>query len=66
VEIQKLSVSERIDLAQRLWDSVLADQGTLELSQAQKDELDARLRAYEVDKNPGEKWDVVKARILGK
>lgn len=66
MEIQKLSVSERIDLAQRLWDSVLADQGTLELSQAQKDELDARLRAYEVDKNPGEKWDVVKARILGK
>ena len=66
MEIQQLSVSERIVLAQELWESVLAEQNKIELSQAQRDVLDARLAAYEVDSNPGSDWESVKARITRK
>jgi len=63
LNISKLSVAERIQLAEDLWDSVAADTGDLELSAAQKAELDRRLADFEQDPGAGESWDVVRARI---
>jgi putative addiction module component (TIGR02574 family) len=50
---QQLSLEERIKLVEDLWDSIAADQQALRLTVEQKDELDRRLDAYEVDKNQG-------------
>lgn len=66
MEIQELSISERIILAQELWDSVLSDQGKIELTRSEKDILEARLAAYEIDNNPGSDWESVKDRITRK
>lgn len=43
---------ERLHLVEELWDSAI-DQGILGISEAQRQELDRRLNAYELDGNPG-------------
>jgi putative addiction module component (TIGR02574 family) len=52
-KLQELPVEERIRVVEDLWDSIAADQNALPLTPDQKKELDRRLDAYEIDKNPG-------------
>jgi putative addiction module component (TIGR02574 family) len=63
-DLLHLSVAERIQLVEDLWDSVAAHPEQVEASEEQLAELERRL--VELDENPeaGESWDVVKARIL--
>lgn len=66
MEIQSLTVSERIILAEALWDSVVAEDAEIELTESQRKELDRRLEAFEIDRDIGSPWSSVKARILSK
>jgi putative addiction module component (TIGR02574 family) len=63
VEISQLSVGERIQLAEDLWDSILEQQDELPLSDAQKQELDRRLQRYQQDPTAGSTWEEVKQRL---
>jgi len=63
LDISKLSVAERIQLAEDLWESVAADTGDLPLSATQKAELERRLADLERDPGAGEPWEDVRARI---
>jgi putative addiction module component (TIGR02574 family) len=45
-EIRRLSVAERIGLVEDIWDTIADDTGTDVLSEAQRNELDARLARY--------------------
>jgi putative addiction module component (TIGR02574 family) len=63
LDISKLSVAERIQLAEDLWDSVAADTGELPLTAAQTAELERRLADLARDPGVGEPWQVVRARI---
>jgi putative addiction module component (TIGR02574 family) len=63
LDISKLSVAERIQLAEDLWDSLAAETGELPLNAAQKAELERRLADLERDPGEGEPWEVVRARI---
>ena len=54
MKIRDLSVEERIRLVEDIWDSIAEDQGALPLTDAQREELDRRLEAYRVTKDPGE------------
>lgn len=65
MNIQQMSVSERILLAQELWESVAAKADDISVTKAQTELLDSRLQALASDGNIGESWDVVKQRILG-
>ncbi len=58
-----LSVAERIQLAEDLWDSIATVPEALELTEAQKEELNKRLKAYHSDPKAGSPWDTVKKRI---
>jgi putative addiction module component (TIGR02574 family) len=51
--LRNLPIDEKIRLVQDLWDSISADQNQLLLTDEQKEELDRRIDAYEVDKNKG-------------
>jgi putative addiction module component (TIGR02574 family) len=51
--LKNLPVDERIQLVEDLWDSIAVDQSSLPLTEEQKAELDKRLRAFEIDQNPG-------------
>lgn len=66
MEIQSLTVSERIILAEALWDSVIADEVEIDITVRQREELDRRLAAFEVDQDVGASWLAVKKRILSK
>ena len=47
-QVVALPIAERLELAGRLWDSVITDQG-IELTPSQKDFIEARIR--EADSN---------------
>ena len=63
LDISKLSIAERIQLAEDLWHSVAADTGELPLAVAQTTELERRLSDLVRDPSAGEPWDVVRTRI---
>jgi putative addiction module component (TIGR02574 family) len=62
-DILDLSVSERIQLAQDIWDSVAEVPESLALADDEKAEIDRRLNAYHKDPNAGSPWSVVRDRI---
>jgi putative addiction module component (TIGR02574 family) len=64
-EILKLSVSERIQLVEDIWDSIAAETNTLPLTDAERAELDRRLADAEANPGVGTPWEDLKARLLG-
>ena len=65
MKINELSISERILLAEQLWDSVIAEDKDIEIPETQITELDKRLASYNRNKDIGSPWIDVKNRILG-
>jgi putative addiction module component (TIGR02574 family) len=67
-ELLKLPVSERIDLAMALWESVAEPdlQHQLPLTDAQKAELDRRLAEHDRDPSRGIPWEEVQRRLRDK
>lgn len=64
VDISQLSVSERIQLAEDLWDSILTDSNAdVPLSESQKQELDRRLELRRQNPQQGSSWEEVKQRL---
>jgi putative addiction module component (TIGR02574 family) len=53
LDISRLSLAERMQLAEDLWDSVAAETGEFPLTEAQAAELDRRLAALERDPEAG-------------
>ena len=66
VDILKLSVSERIQLVEDVWDSIAAIPEAVNLTQQQKKELDSRLNAYRKNPSLGSPWSEVRKKILSK
>jgi putative addiction module component (TIGR02574 family) len=64
-DFSKLSVAERIQLAEDLWDSI-PESADIALTDAQKAELDRRLEDLEQHPDAGEPWEVVRARLYGR
>jgi len=62
-DFSKLSIAERIQLAEDLWDSIPEEGADLPLTEAQKAELDRRLEDLEHNPDAGESWEVVRARL---
>jgi len=61
--VRSMSIAERILLVERIWDDIAEDAAALELTEAQRSELDRRLAAIEADPNRGSSWEDVKARL---
>lgn len=57
--IDRLSIEDRLALAEKIWESVAADLEKQPLTEAQRTELERRVAA--ADANPGEgiPWEVV-------
>ncbi len=64
MKIQELSISERIILAEKLWDSVIDEDTAIELPEKQKAELDRRLQTFLDDQDIGSSWHEVKEQIV--
>ncbi len=63
-DVLALSVSERIQLVEDIWDSIAAQPEPLPLTQAQRDELDLRLEDLQQHPEDGSPWEEVKSRVL--
>lgn len=63
-DVLALPVSERLGLVGDIWDSIAQVPDRVELTDAQRPELDRRLEAYRRDPKAGSPWSEVKARIL--
>jgi putative addiction module component (TIGR02574 family) len=62
-DILNLSVSERIQLVQDIWDSIAEVPDSVPLTDEQKAELDRRLDSYHMNPNAGSPWSVVRERF---
>jgi putative addiction module component (TIGR02574 family) len=58
-----MSVAQRIELVEDLWDSIAALPEKVKLTDAQKKILDERLEAFHKNPAEGSPWDAVKKRI---
>ena len=63
-EAKKLSIAERINLVEEIWDSIAEENGCFELSEAQKQELDRRLESFRVNPSRGRTWEEIKSEFL--
>ena len=62
-DILELSVQERIQLVELIWESIAAFPQALVVSPEIKTELTARWKDFERDPEAGYSWDQVKARL---
>jgi putative addiction module component (TIGR02574 family) len=62
-DFSKLSIAERIRLAEDLWESIPEEGADIPLTEAQRAELDRRLDDLERNPDAGEPWEVVRARL---
>ena len=66
LEIDQLSIEERLALAEEIWQSVVADLEQAPLSEAQRQELERRLADSLARPDAVTSWEEVKARALAR
>jgi putative addiction module component (TIGR02574 family) len=64
-EIRKLSVPERLQLVEEIWDSILDDPELLPVSDELARKLEKRLAAHRATPESSESWDSVERKIFG-
>ena len=64
-QAKKLSVAERVELAEAIWDSIAADAGSevLPVPDSHKRELDRRLEDLAADPEADSSWEEVRGRL---
>ena len=63
-ELRKLSVAERIQLAEDLWDSIAQDVSQVPgPTEAQRQELRLRLQEHQADPSTAVPWEDVRAQL---
>ena len=65
-EALQLSVPERIQLVEEIWDTIASVPEPIALTPAQREELDRRLEDYRQNQTTGSPWDEVRERILNR
>ncbi|MCP2728819.1 addiction module protein [Limnofasciculus baicalensis] len=63
-QILPLTITEKLQLIEDIWNSVVIEPDQIPLTQSQKQELDRRLASYQNIENCGESWGIVKQRII--
>jgi len=61
-----LSIPERIQLVEDIWDTIAAEAESIELTEEEKRTIDERLAAYHQNSQLGSPWEEVLERIKGK
>lgn len=66
VDTLNLSIPERIQLVEEIWDTIASQAREMDLSEEEKKLIDKRLEAYHRDPESGAPWEEVYQRIIGK
>jgi len=62
--ILQLPAAERVEIAQRIWESVVEHPEAVRLSAEQREELERRWLAFEQTPDDGEPWEDVEKSLL--
>jgi putative addiction module component (TIGR02574 family) len=62
-EIEALSIEDRINLVQAIWDGIAEDRACADLTDMQKQELDCRITDSENNPENVMTWEEIKASI---
>ena len=63
LDIERLSPDERLDLLEKLWESLTKEPGGIRLTEAQREDLDRRLDELDRGQVEGIPWDEVLKQI---
>ncbi len=63
LDIDRLSVEERLALAEDIWDSIAVEGSALPPTEAQRNELDRRIDEHEANPENVVPWEDIKASI---
>ena len=61
-----LSIPERIQLVEDIWDTIAAQADRVELTEEEKKVIDERLKKYHQNPNLGSPWEDVFEKIVSK
>lgn len=64
-DILRLSVAERIQLVEDIWDSIASRPESLPLTDGERQELDRRLDAHARAPGEGVEWEELKNKVRG-
>ena len=62
--IDSMSPEDRLKLVEEIWDSLATEADQAPITDAQRQDLQRRLAAYEANPKAGSSWEEVKARLL--
>ncbi len=62
----ELSIAERIQLVEDIWDTVIPEADSVKLTETEKKIIDERLEAYHRNPDLGSPWEGVFKRITNK
>jgi putative addiction module component (TIGR02574 family) len=62
-DILQMTIAERIQLAEDIWDSIAAVPEALPLTDAERQELTRRLELYQQNPDEGIPWDELKGKV---
>ncbi|NOZ38784.1 MAG: addiction module protein [Planctomycetes bacterium] len=65
LDLSGLSIPQRVQLVEQIWDSIVDEEQAFELTSAQKKELETRIAAHRAAPNRGQSWEAVKQELLG-
>ncbi len=65
-ELLDLPVDERLRLASALWDSIVDNPESLELTDSERKILDERMESYMKNPTEGKPWSEVKSELLAR
>ena len=66
VEISRLSIDERIELTEAIWESIAADPAAPALTDAQREELARRIEDHRMNPDDVIPWEAIKAEALAR
>jgi putative addiction module component (TIGR02574 family) len=66
IDYRKLSIPERLQLVEDIWDSIAQDAGGVPLTPELKAQLDQRWAEHERDPASAVPWDQVKNELYGR
>lgn len=64
--IDQLSIAQRILLVEEIWDTIADEEAEVPITEAQRQDLQRRIEAYEANPKAGSSWEEVKARLRGR
>jgi putative addiction module component (TIGR02574 family) len=64
IDALDLSIPERIQLVEDIWDTIAAKADSLDLTEEEKKIIDARLKKYHQNPDLGSPWEDVYKRIV--